>query len=209
MMKPPVHHPDVGRFKERVRNAREQEILSAARDVFAEQGFDDASIDEIAERVGIGKGTVYLHFPSKLDILAALMHQMATDVATRSCERMTACPNALAKLRVVMEVLIEHQFAHQPIMRICAAESPHFLGHGRQPVPGQVLRDLIGGLIEEGKAGGLIDGRIDTNVAAKALPHLVFATAYEPEPKPKRSKQRVLESVEQMYFHGITKEGQA
>ena len=41
-----TQHSDVGRFKERVRNAREQEILRAARDVFAQQGFDDASIYE-------------------------------------------------------------------------------------------------------------------------------------------------------------------
>lgn len=209
MIKTEVHQSDAGRFKERVRNAREQEILQAARDVFAERGFDDASIDEIADRVGIGKGTVYLHFPSKIDILAALMQQMASEVSQRSRERMTPNDDALAKLRVVMHVLVEHHFSHRPIMQVCAAEAPHFLGNTRQRVPGQALRDLIGGLIEEGKTEGLIDPRIDTAVATKALPHLIFATAYEPEPKTKQSKQRVLDFVEQMYFHGITKEGQA
>jgi len=56
------------------RDAR-QELLSAAADVFAERGFHDASIDEIAERAGYSKGAVYWHFASKDDLFLALVEE--------------------------------------------------------------------------------------------------------------------------------------
>src|SRR5262245_10837948 len=46
-------------------------VLGAAADAFAEQGMD-ASIAEIAQRAGVGKGTVFRHFATKEDLLAAI-----------------------------------------------------------------------------------------------------------------------------------------
>jgi AcrR family transcriptional regulator len=47
-------------------------IVEAARGLFAEHGFD-AQIDHIARAAGVGVGTVYRHFPNKLDLLDALI----------------------------------------------------------------------------------------------------------------------------------------
>jgi AcrR family transcriptional regulator len=59
-------------LKERQRAEREVYILEAAEAVLAEKGHHDASMDEIAARVGVAKGTLYLHFPSKDDLVVAL-----------------------------------------------------------------------------------------------------------------------------------------
>lgn len=48
-----------------------QSVLDSARSQFARQGLD-AQIDEIARGAGVGVGTVYRHFPTKDDLLAAL-----------------------------------------------------------------------------------------------------------------------------------------
>lgn len=53
------------------RDARE-ELLEAALEVFAERGYRDASVDDIAERAGYSKGAVYWHFSSKDDLFFAL-----------------------------------------------------------------------------------------------------------------------------------------
>jgi AcrR family transcriptional regulator len=45
--------------------ARPDEILDAALDVFGEQGFARARLEEVAQRAGVSKGTVYLYFDSK------------------------------------------------------------------------------------------------------------------------------------------------
>lgn len=49
-----------------------QLLLAAAADEFAERGLD-ASVADIARRAGIGKGTVFRHFPTKDDLLAAIV----------------------------------------------------------------------------------------------------------------------------------------
>jgi AcrR family transcriptional regulator len=52
-------------LKDRQREERERLILEAAEELLAEKGYHEMSIDDIAARVGVSKGTVYLHFPSK------------------------------------------------------------------------------------------------------------------------------------------------
>src|SRR6266853_1265771 len=60
-------------LKEKQRGEREALILQVAEEVLMEKGYYETSIDEIAARVGIAKGTVYLHFASKEDLIFALM----------------------------------------------------------------------------------------------------------------------------------------
>lgn len=47
---------------------RREEILAVAGRVFAERGFPGADVQEVADRVGVGKGTVYRYFPTKRDL---------------------------------------------------------------------------------------------------------------------------------------------
>ncbi len=59
------------RAREKAR--RQQEILEAAREVFFEEGIHRATVDDVAARAEISKGTVYLYFQSKESILAHLL----------------------------------------------------------------------------------------------------------------------------------------
>jgi AcrR family transcriptional regulator len=47
-------------------------IVEVARDVFREKGYD-ASLDEVAKRAGVGPGTLYRHFPTRENLLDAMM----------------------------------------------------------------------------------------------------------------------------------------
>ena len=57
------------------RSERRSAILAAAQAVFAEYGFHKAKVETIAERASIAKGTVYLYFSSKKDLLQALVEE--------------------------------------------------------------------------------------------------------------------------------------
>ena len=59
--------------REREKEERRQSILRAAREVFFENGFHRATVDSVAERAEVSKGTVYLYFDSKETILAFLL----------------------------------------------------------------------------------------------------------------------------------------
>jgi AcrR family transcriptional regulator len=56
-----------------VSEARKQQIINAATVVFARQGFHEARMEDIAREAGLSKGTLYLYFQSKDDIIAGLL----------------------------------------------------------------------------------------------------------------------------------------
>jgi AcrR family transcriptional regulator len=55
---------------------RQDEILAAAFEVFAAHGFEAARIDEVAQRAGVAKGTVYLYFQDKEDLFRAVVRSL-------------------------------------------------------------------------------------------------------------------------------------
>jgi AcrR family transcriptional regulator len=65
-------------------------IYKAAIDVFAESGFDQAKMDEIAQAAGVAKGTIYYHFKSKEELFVGLMNEgieKLIDYVKRTVER--------------------------------------------------------------------------------------------------------------------------
>ena len=66
-MKRIVKNPDVRRL----------EILQAAENLFAKEGYVKTSVESIIKEAGIAKGTFYYYFKAKEDILEALVEQVA------------------------------------------------------------------------------------------------------------------------------------
>jgi AcrR family transcriptional regulator len=112
-----------------------QLLLRAAAEAFAEQG-TDVSIAEIAQRAGVGKGTVFRHFATKEDLVAAIMGEMidrlvttgtelldAADPASALLEFMTAGTGLLARDRALCEVVgrpsLQHPAVQAGIGRLC------------------------------------------------------------------------------------------
>ena len=59
--------------REREKRQRRRSILRAAREMFFENGFHHATVESVAERAEVSKGTVYLYFASKESLLAHLL----------------------------------------------------------------------------------------------------------------------------------------
>lgn len=55
---------------------RKKQIIDAAEEVFTQKGFDQARMDDIAEETGLSKGTLYLYFKSKDDLITAILDRM-------------------------------------------------------------------------------------------------------------------------------------
>lgn len=59
-----------------VSEERKAQIINAAEDVFTKKGFDEARMDDIAEETGLSKGTLYLYFKSKDDLIIAILDRI-------------------------------------------------------------------------------------------------------------------------------------
>jgi AcrR family transcriptional regulator len=64
--------------KPKPREERRQELLARARDVFAKQGFHDATVDDIVKAAGVARGTFYLYFEDKRAIFEELVDRVIT-----------------------------------------------------------------------------------------------------------------------------------
>src|SRR5215471_2618021 len=101
---------------------RRDAILEAARTVFARKGYSSTGVEDIAEQAGIGKGTLYLYFPSKEQIYLAALLEEARKLDAQSREAMSAAEGWLDKLRAFVEVRLRYFDEHQDFMRIYMTE---------------------------------------------------------------------------------------
>jgi AcrR family transcriptional regulator len=76
---PPPSPRSTAKADPRVGDKREG-ILAAALDLFVERGFHGATVPEIAERAGVGAGTIYRYFVSKEALVNALYQQFKTEI---------------------------------------------------------------------------------------------------------------------------------
>ena len=60
--------------------SREEDILQAALDLFAEKGVESVTIEMIAEKAEVGKGTIYKHFSGKSEIFGSLIIRQSKEV---------------------------------------------------------------------------------------------------------------------------------
>jgi AcrR family transcriptional regulator len=68
--------------RQRRKESRPQELLDAALSLFVEKGFAATRSEEVAQRAGVSKGTLYLYFHSKEELLKAVVrHTLAAEIA--------------------------------------------------------------------------------------------------------------------------------
>src|SRR3984957_19270515 len=74
-----------------------QRLVAAALDLFTEQGYDNTTVAQIADRAGLTKSTFFRHFPDKRDVLAAGQDEMCRRLA----EGIAAAPEGATPLQAV------------------------------------------------------------------------------------------------------------
>jgi AcrR family transcriptional regulator len=65
--------------RQNLQSERRQRILAAALELFSRQGFHRTSTRQVAQAAGVAEGTIFNHFPTKKDLLVAVMAQIVDD----------------------------------------------------------------------------------------------------------------------------------
>ncbi len=108
--------------KEIVTAFRTREILAAARQVLEQRGLEAMTMEEIAAAAGVAKGTLYLYFQSKDDLIQALITLVAENIL-KDVEAALQAPGMPAeKLRRVVSVLLEYLNRERLLFPIYARE---------------------------------------------------------------------------------------
>lgn len=98
-------------------------LMDAAAELFAAQGAE-VSVTEIAERAGIGKGTVFRHFATKEDLIAAIVEDLLDDLITAAVARCDATDPAAA-LREFMTYGVDRLAGNQALCDVASGSVRH------------------------------------------------------------------------------------
>ncbi|HZR42362.1 MAG TPA: TetR/AcrR family transcriptional regulator [Ktedonobacteraceae bacterium] len=183
MMQSQTSRPHLS-LKEKQHQEREALILQVAEEVLLEKGYHETSMDEIAARVGVAKGTIYRHFPSKEDLVVAIFvrdHQQFSQAVEATLASETT---VRAKLEAFLRFMYSGFFSkrtqllyniqHTIDLRRLFAEKGNYM---RELWEGVAAR--ITAVLEEGKASGELDTSIPTNVMVSAFFGLLSPRSYE------------------------------
>ncbi|HYK87844.1 MAG TPA: TetR/AcrR family transcriptional regulator [Acidobacteriota bacterium] len=115
--------------KDVVAEFRHAEILDAARKVFADKGFNEASVDEIAHTAGLAKGTLYLYYPSKRDLYWEALKSGLEALCTRLEGEVQAARDTETKIRTFMTTKLSYFEENRDFFKIYYAEFGHASVH--------------------------------------------------------------------------------
>jgi len=192
-------------FKEKQLAQRERAILEIARKMFAEKGFHETNLNDVAQEVGIARGTIYLHFPTKEDLLLAIINQAEAQLLARLNQALGPEDDPVTKLRKVLAELLHTYGNYGDLIKVMSGELRRVVGrklYGRGGV--RPLPDFVQEIINEGKEMGLINKDINTVVAANALFSLVTIETYqELVLQGQISTEEIVRSAVEIYLKGV------
>jgi AcrR family transcriptional regulator len=204
--------PKRPRWKRRP-DARPEEIIEAAIEVFGERGFARTKLDDVARRAGISKGTLYLYFDSKDALFRAMMKQRL-EAKIASAEELvgnwTGTSADLLRAYVTMHSATMNHPQNVRIIRLVMSELVNFPELAKWYYQEGIVR--MRGVIERILARGVSTGEFRHTAhaafTARLLQLLCAQTAqfryylqpFDPDPI---SSEAMLAGILDLYLHGI------
>jgi AcrR family transcriptional regulator len=108
--------------KDVVTEFRTNGILDAARRVFAEKGFSEATVDDVAAAAGVAKGTVYLYYESKRDIYFAALKSGIEHLHSTIQDELNKASTPEEKLRTFIAVKLAYFDDNRDFFKIYYSE---------------------------------------------------------------------------------------
>jgi AcrR family transcriptional regulator len=147
------------------------EIYDAAMRLFSKVGFTAATISDICEEADVGRGTFFLHFPTKASLLGEFNERVAESFRASLTEPRGS---AREELRALVDRMSTELVAQAEIMNAMLSDffnSPEAMSAAS--VQGDALAELVTDIIRLGQERGELSAGIDARLAAASF----FATA--------------------------------
>ncbi len=200
---------------QRRKDARPEELIAAALDVFVERGYEAAKLADVARRAGVTKGTIYLYFESKEALFKAVVRETIVPVIAQG--------EALARsftgsARELLEQLVREYWrlvgetALAGIPKLMMAEAATFPELTRFYYDEVVTRGhrLMASVIERGIKNGefrAVDVMVAAKLAMSPLMHATVARRAFASCMPEGfNVQKYLDTHIDLYLHGIAKQ---
>jgi AcrR family transcriptional regulator len=139
-----------------------EKILTAARAVFAENGYSGAHVDEIAERAGVNKATLYYQIGDKDTLYTNVIHQVLGNTAKNIAGAVAKADHPEEKLKAYIHYIANTVDKNPELPPIMMRE----IASGGQTLPQVVIEDIASvlkvliGILDQGKKKGIFTDTI-------------------------------------------------
>lgn len=154
-------------------------ILETAEALFSRCGYAGVGLREVAQRVGLGKSSLFHHFPTKVHLYAAVLERISLDLERRLAPRLTEPGPVLARLdRCVSELIdaLAENPTHAPLLLRALFEGD-VVGEARRAELDAILGRILGG-IQRLVAEGVERGELRPLSPPHLLQSLIGMTIY-------------------------------
>jgi AcrR family transcriptional regulator len=185
--------------------ARKEEILETATSLFAEHGFSDAVTQALCERLQVGKGTVYRHFPSKRELFLAAADRVMKKLQERVETNITGITDGLERITQAITTFLAFFVEHPAYVELLIQERAYFKDRKRptyfehRDVNIERWRQVYRELIADGRVRDIPVDQI-TNVVSNLLYGIMVTNFFNGQPKPSDVQAREILDV---VFRGI------
>jgi TetR/AcrR family transcriptional regulator, fatty acid metabolism regulator protein len=196
-------------LKDRQREERERLILDAAEELLAEKGYHEMSIDEIAARVGVSKGTVYLHFPSKEELVLAQLERGMRRFIQSADVVLTSAASPSEKLRSLIELIYGQTFRERSQFFTSIQENAELrnrlMDRKREfHEQWEALSQRVTQAFDDGKSRGEFDVTIPTPLLVSMFWSLLSPHTYERVIEQEQmSIEEVVSHLSRFFFKGL------
>jgi AcrR family transcriptional regulator len=156
---------------------RRDEILDAAERVFAEKGYHETGIADIAADLGIGHGTFYRYFRNKHDIAATVLERVVARIAAAGLEEDPDASETLGEYREQTGRILHRMFDliddHPMLMRFFHSQSL-VVDAERLAAALDAYAEFTQRFLENGVRRGFLRPDLDAEVTAQALMGVMF-----------------------------------
>jgi len=157
--------------------AKRDEILDAAERVFAEKGYHESGIADIAAELGIGHGTFYRYFKNKRDIASHVLDRVVAKIAEVGLSEDPHASDTLDEYRAQTDTILSKMLAmvdtHPTVMRFFHDRSVAFDGD-RLSESLDRYAEFTALFLKNGVDKGFLRKNLDIERTAQALVALIF-----------------------------------
>ena len=187
---------------------RRDEILDAAERVFAEKGYHEAGIADIAADLGIGHGTFYRYFRNKHDIAATVLERVVARIAEAGLVEDPEASTTLEQYREQTVRILERMFGlidEDPVlMRFFHAQSL-VVDPDRMYAAFDAYAKFSARFLENGVRRGFVRADLDVEVTSQALIGVIFEGTRRAlrTPQAAEMRRRWIDAGTALMFDGI------
>ncbi|MGH9942683.1 MAG: TetR/AcrR family transcriptional regulator [Pyrinomonadaceae bacterium] len=150
---------------------KREAILRAATSVFAQNGYFNSKVADVARVAGVADGTVYLYFKSKEELLRSIFERSVTEAIEQGRAELERLEDPREKLRRIAQMHLERLGADRDLAVVFQVElrgSTKFMEEFSAAGLAEYLR-LIREAFEEGQRAGVFRAELNPKVVAKIL----------------------------------------